>query len=63
MQRAFASELLCPIDSLVDAMKNDYSDDAKEEAADLFQVSPLVVAWRLADKGLVGRDDMRARAF
>lgn len=63
MQRAFASELLCPIDSLVGAMKNDYSDDAKEEAADLFQVSPLVVAWRLADKGLVGRDDMRARAF
>ena len=47
MQRAFAAELLCPFDALLDRLDGDHSDDSIEEAANRFRVSPLLVATRL----------------
>ena len=55
MQRAFAGEFLCPIHSLADHLDGDYSDDAKEDAADTFRVSPLAVTTLLVNNGLVDR--------
>ena len=55
MQRAFAGEFLCPIGSLTDYLVGDYSDDAKEDAADRFRVSPLAVTTLLVSNGLIDR--------
>ncbi len=60
MQRAFAGEFLCPIDSLIDYLKKDYSDDAKEDAANAFRVSPLAVTTLLVNNGLISRDEIVA---
>ncbi len=62
MQRAFAGEFLCPIDSLTDHLKEDYSDDAKEEAANKFRVSPLTVTTLLVNNGLTDRDEIHDRS-
>ena len=59
MQRAFAAELLCPVESLIDFLKDDFSDDAREEAADRFGVSALAVTSMLANNGFVDREEMR----
>ena len=53
MQRAFAAELLCPFDALLDTLDGDHSDDAIEEAAEKFGVSPMLVANRLDTGGMV----------
>lgn len=53
MQRAFAAELLCPFEALLGRLDGDYSDDSIEEAADRFQVSPLLVATRLENSGVL----------
>lgn len=53
MQRAFAAELLCPLDALVDSLGGDYSDESIEEAANVFKVSPMVVATRLENNGML----------
>ena len=58
MRRAFAGELLCPIDSLTGYMAGDYSDDAKEDAADRLRVSPLAVTTLLVSNDLVDRREM-----
>lgn len=42
-QRAFAAELLCPIDALIDFLNNDFSETRQEEAAEYFKVSPLTI--------------------
>ena len=54
MQRAFAAELLCPFDALLDKLDGDHSDDSIEEAAKKFRVSPRLVANRLEDSGMLG---------
>ncbi len=59
MQRAFAAELLCPIASLIDFLDDDFSDDAREGAADRFGVSPFAVTSVLANNGFVDRGEMR----
>ena len=60
MQRSFAAELLCPFDALLDRLDGDHSDDAIEEAANRFRVSPMLVArTRLDDSGML--DSHRAR--
>ena len=53
MQRAFAAELLCPFDALLDRLDGDYSDDSIEEAAKKFRVSPMLVATRLENSGML----------
>lgn len=63
MQRAFASELLCPLDSLAEYMGDDYSDDARDEAANRFRVSPLAVTRILENNGLIDPDKARERAL
>lgn len=63
MQRAFVGEFLCPIDSLADYLEGDYSDDAKEDAANRFRVSPLAVTTLLVNNGLIGRDEMHGRSI
>ena len=62
MQRAFAGEFLCPIDSLIDYLDGDYSDDAKEDAADRFHVSPLAVTTLLVSNGLIDRREIHERS-
>lgn len=51
MQRAFAAEFLCPIESLMDYLNADFSDEAQQQAAQRFKVSPLAVASQLANNG------------
>ena len=53
MQRAFAAELLCPFDALLDRLDGDHSDDSIEEAAKKFRVSPMLVATRLENSGML----------
>ena len=53
MQRAFAAEFLCPIESLKHEMDGDYSEEAVEAAARRFSVSPLLVQRQLDNNGLV----------
>ncbi|MGF7208249.1 hypothetical protein GGE65_002834 [Skermanella aerolata] len=48
VQRAFAAEFLCPIDSLQAFLNDDFSEDRIEEAADYFGVSALTAKNQLA---------------
>ena len=57
-QRAFAGEFLCPIDSLTECLAQDFSEEAREAAADYFNVSPLAVTTLLVNHGLMARDDI-----
>ncbi len=52
-QRAFAAEFLCPIDSLVDYLDDDFSDSAIEDAASQFNVSERTVNSLLASNGYI----------
>ena len=42
-QRAFAVELLCPIDAIDDFLGPDLSEDRRHDAAALFHVSPIAI--------------------
>ena len=59
MQRAFAAELLCPVESLLDVLADDFSEDARVTAAEQFGVSPLAVSAVLANNGFVDREEVR----
>ena len=62
-QRAFAQELLCPFDALMNVLGSDTpSDDDIDTAADHFQVSPLMVRTTLVNRHLLARDTL-ADAF
>lgn len=54
-QRAFAAELLCPIDGLKDFLQDDFTEPALEEAAKSFNVSGETVSSMLANNGLIPR--------
>ena len=43
LQRAFAGEFLCPVDSLLCFLNDDLSDEKQQDAAEHFNVSPLAV--------------------
>ena len=58
-QRAFAAELLCPVESLLDVLADDFSDDARVTAAERFGVSPLAVTAVLANNGFVDWEEAR----
>ena len=62
-QRAFAQELLCPFDAL-----NEYlgypdgetlDEDDMHDAADYFDVSPLLIHAALVNKGVLGSESLR----
>ncbi|MCE8038914.1 hypothetical protein [Halomonas sp. MCCC 1A11062] len=57
-QRAFAAELLCPIEPLKDVLEGDYTDDAIQGAADNFKVSPLMVTTQLVNNGVLHSDEL-----
>ena len=61
MQRAFAAGFLCPVESLIDALNDDFSDDARDAAAERFGVSPLTVTAVLANHGFVDQPGARPR--
>jgi len=52
-QRAFAAELLCPINALQEYLKNDYSESAIDDATEHFQVSQTTVNMLLRNNGLI----------
>ena len=59
MQRAFAAEFLCPMDSLVDFLKEDYSEENRQEASYHFKVSEYAVRAQLVNGGHLGRDELQ----
>ena len=61
MQRAFAAGFLCPVGSLIDVLEDDFSDDARDAAAERFGVSPLTVTAMLANHGFVDQRGARSR--
>jgi hypothetical protein len=50
-QRAFAAEFLCPIAALVDYLDGDRSQEAIEEAADHYGVTPWMISSHLTNNG------------
>ena len=52
-QRAFAAELLCPIDALTSFLDGDFSSYAMEEAAGRFDVGEQTVSSLLRNHGLI----------
>ena len=59
MQRAFAAEFLCPIDSLVDFLGGDYSVENRQEASYYFKVSEYTVRTQLVNRGYLHRDEFQ----
>jgi Zn-dependent peptidase ImmA (M78 family) len=56
-RRSFAQEFLCPFDDLRAYIDDrPLSDEIIEEAADYFQVSPLLTKTTLVNRGLLSRD-------
>jgi len=59
-QRAFAQELLCPFEALVSTVGDHVSDDdAIQDAAALFEVSPQLVTTTLVNRGMLDRNILR----
>lgn len=54
-QRAFAAELLAPIDAVDAFLSGDYSEDRQQEAADHFQVSWYTIRSLLVNNHRLGR--------
>ncbi|MFC6327520.1 ImmA/IrrE family metallo-endopeptidase [Alloalcanivorax gelatiniphagus] len=57
-QRAFAAELLCPIEGVKAVMQGDYSDSAIDEVAEYFDVSTTTVTNLLANNHLIETEDL-----
>ena len=53
MQRAFAVQLLMPINDLVDYLDGDHSPDAINEAGEHFRVSPWAVSSHLVNHRII----------
>ncbi len=62
-QRAFAAELLCPVNGLLEWMDNDFSDDVIEAAAEHYDVSPRIVESVLANNGIIEIDNNDALGY
>jgi len=58
LQRAFAAELLCPVDALEAKLGGDYSPEAIDDAAEHFTVSALTVRAHLVNHNRLPRDDL-----
>ncbi len=57
-QRAFAAEFLCPVDSLVAYLDNDFSEEAYDEAGDHFGVSGQTVRLQLLNNHIIRHEDL-----
>lgn len=58
MQRSFAAELLSPFEAVDDALHGDFSDEAQQELAVHFKVSPLTIRTLLVNHGRVDREGL-----
>jgi hypothetical protein len=56
LQRAFAAEFLCPVDSLRLYLGNEFLPEKFEEAAEYFGISEMAIKSHLANNGLIPRD-------
>lgn len=60
-QRAFAQQLLCPVEDLKAFLDTEHpTDDHIEEAAAEFDVSPLLIKTTLVNQGWLGRELLQA---
>lgn len=58
-QRAFAQEMLCPFTDLAEFLGNRApNDEAIEDAAESFEVSPLTIRTMLVNKGIINRETL-----
>ncbi len=57
MQRAFAGEFLCPVESLLGFLNEDFSDEKQQDAAEYFNVSSHTVATLLVNNDHLDRED------
>ena len=57
LQRAFAGEFLCPVDSLLFFLNGDFSDEKQQDAAEHFNVSPLAVQTLLVNNRHLDREE------
>ncbi len=57
-QRSFAAEFLSPFNEIEHALGGDLSDEAQQEIAEHFQVSPLVVRTLLVNHGRLDREEL-----
>jgi hypothetical protein len=55
VQRAFAAELLCPIENLDEFLSGDYTQERIEDAAEHFGISPLAISSHLANNKRISR--------
>ena len=58
MQRSFAAELLSPFNEIEHELGGDLSDEAQQEIAEHFDVSPLVVRTLLVNHGRLDRAEL-----
>jgi hypothetical protein len=63
MQRAFAAEFLCPIESLRSYLGNEFLPEAFEDAAEHFGISELAVKSHLANHHLIPRTLVDSQPF
>ncbi|MEI7867189.1 MAG: hypothetical protein WCI11_04805 [Candidatus Methylumidiphilus sp.] len=56
VQRAFAAEFLCPIENLKERLNGNFSEDAIEDVAEQFGVSPKAVETQLVNHGILSND-------
>jgi len=59
-QRAFAAEFLCPLDTTLDMLDGDFSDEAISTVAHHFSVSDLTVQTLLVNNGYIDRGTLAA---
>jgi len=55
VQRAFAAQLLCPIEHLDEFLSGDYTQERIEDAAEHFGISPLAISSHLANNHRISR--------
>lgn len=58
LHRAFAAELLCPIEALSELLAGDFSDYTIQGAADPFGVSPMTVTVQLPNNRVMQSDEL-----
>lgn len=57
-QRAFAAELLCPVEQVVEELDAERSDESQERIAAEYKVSPMLVRTQLVNAGLLERESL-----
>jgi hypothetical protein len=57
-QRSFAAEFLSPFEAVQDFLGGDYSEDARQDAADHFQVSEITIRTLLVNHKRLERDEL-----